>query len=476
MLNAIAQMNRVRSDNASGEKPLSGTDDQTVSMRDSQVQELNRIAPSRCVLVLENECLIGIFTEQDVVRLSLQQHPLDRLSMRQVMTAPVVTLLDQAFTDLLAASHCLQQHGIGYLPIVDEQNRPVGLLNRESLQFAIAIQQSIVSQQLQAELSERSRTATVMQAQLTDLITWRDRYELAAQASGQMLYEYDYVHDVMTWGGKADRILGYPTAALPTSLSKWIAWIHPADQAKFSLSMAPSQVDETPICLQYRVQHQAGHYLWVEDRGQWLMNDRGEAIGVVGILMDVSTRQHVEEERQHAQLALQDSEAKHRAVLAAIPDLMFRVGADGVYRGFVTTHRELDFLSSDIDPVGRSMVDLLPAQLAEQQFYYLQQALQTGELQVYEQTIQVGDRWQDEEVRVIKSGEDEVLFMIRDITSRKRAEAALKQSELTNRTIIQTMPDLLIQMDRQGRYSYMVGGSAVHIKYPASPSTEPELY
>jgi len=57
----------------------------------------------------------------------------------------------------------------------------------------------------------------------------------------------------------------------------------------------------------------------------------------------------------------------------------------------------------------------------------LQQAIQTGELQIYEQQVQINDRLQYEEVRIIKCGEDEALLMIRDISDRKRAERALQQ-------------------------------------------------
>ena len=180
--------------------------------------------------------------------------------------------------------------------------------------------------------------------------------------------------------------------------------------------------------------------------------------------------------RKQAELAIKQSEAKSQAVLAAIPDLMFRVGEDGVYRGFVTQHRDIDVISKTFNPIGHSMDEVLPPELAKQQYSYLQQALQTGELQVYEQELRVGDRLQYEEVRIIKSAADEVLFMIRDISDRKQAEAALRESEQTNRTIVESIPDLLIRMDQEGNYSEMLGGSAVRVKTPSGYSNEPELY
>ena len=132
-------------------------------------------------------------------------------------------------------------------------------------------------------------------------------------------------------------------------------------------------------------------------------------------------------ERQQTEIALRRSEANSRAILATIPDLMFQTNAEGVYLGYFTPHRTLDLLPQTVEPTGRRISDLLPADIAQRHMEHIQRALETNELQTYEQQVQIGDRLQSEEVRVIRCGDDEVLFMIRDISARKRAQAALFQ-------------------------------------------------
>ena len=90
-------------------------------------------AQSSCVMVLEDELLVGILTQQDVVRLSAQQQPLDYLIVGQVMSQPVVVLRQTEFTSVESALHLLQQHQIHHLPILDEQGRLVGVVTYESL-------------------------------------------------------------------------------------------------------------------------------------------------------------------------------------------------------------------------------------------------------------------------------------------------------------------------------------------------------
>jgi signal transduction histidine kinase len=173
-------------------------------------------------------------------------------------------------------------------------------------------------------------------------------------------------------------------------------------------------------------------------------------------------------DRMVSELALRQSEDQSKAILAAIPDMMFRVGADGVYRGFMTPNREIDIVARDYNPVGKWMHDFLPADLAQRQQLALERALRTGELQVYEQQVQIEDRLQYEEIRVIKSGDDEVLFIVRDISDRKQTELALQElnqslearvkertaklqaSENHNKAIVEAIPDLLLRVKPDG--------------------------
>ena len=124
VMEAIAQMSGVRSHCA------------TAKTMDGRLDNLYLEARSSCVVVVEDIQVVGILTERDIVRLSAQQQPLDRLAIRQVMAHPIVTLRQSAFSDLFFAINLLQQHRIRHLPILDEQDRLLGLVTHESLQHS----------------------------------------------------------------------------------------------------------------------------------------------------------------------------------------------------------------------------------------------------------------------------------------------------------------------------------------------------
>ncbi|MDX2100476.1 MAG: PAS domain-containing protein, partial [Leptolyngbyaceae cyanobacterium bins.59] len=176
---------------------------------------------------------------------------------------------------------------------------------------------------------------------------------------------------------------------------------------------------------EFKLRHKNGTDVWVLMSTNPMFDESGRYFGALGMVVDISERKQVE-------LALAQSEAQQRAVLSAIPDLMFRVGSDGTYREFVTQDHSFDVIPQDINPTHQAMMDLLPTEIAERQLHYLNLALKTGELQVYEQQIQLREQARYEEVRVIKSGNDEVLFMVRDISDRKRSEFERQQAEKTS--------------------------------------------
>jgi PAS domain S-box-containing protein len=200
----------------------------------------------------------------------------------------------------------------------------------------------------------------------------------------------------------------------------WRRGLYPEDRDSIALEWQQSTQQNRPFRLEYRFQRPDGAVAWVYGQSVAELDADGQVVGYVGAITDIS-------DRKLAETALIQSEAQSRAILAAVPDFMFRIGADGIYRGSVTPNRQHHFLGTGFDTPGVAMVDIMSGEIATRHLHHLEQALGTGELQVYEQQVHIGPRLQYEEVRVVKSGEDEALFMIRDVTDRKQAERQLYQ-------------------------------------------------
>lgn len=121
--------------------------------------------------------------------------------------------------------------------------------------------------------------------------------------------------------------------------------------------------------------------------------------------------------------ALRQSEARNRALLAASPDGMIRVARDGTVldRKFGRDHAILPAAGAEL---GGRLSSFLPAPLEALFMQHMQRALASGEVESFEYVETTGERPCDKELRILASGPDEVLALVRDITDRKQSERA----------------------------------------------------
>ena len=126
-------------------------------------------------------------------------------------------------------------------------------------------------------------------------------------------------------------------------------------------------------------------------------------------------------EQKQAQNALREAEARTRALLDAIPDMIFEISRDGTFRGYIP--------SSEIKPlfppehfVGKTIQELFPSEIAEQTMFALERALETNQLHAFEYGLPAGEQMQFFEARVSAISTELGLVMVRDISRRKWIE------------------------------------------------------
>ena len=166
-----------------------------------------------------------------------------------------------------------------------------------------------------------------------------------------------------------------------------------------------------------------------------------------------SLAEHIGEivERKVAEDTLKETMARNRALLNAIPDLIFRVHKDGTILDFKkgkTLGQEL----SSRKIIGMKIAQLperyhfIPKELVRQGMKNGLHVFRTGGTHIFEHRITRGSTIFYYEVLLTVSGEDEVLGIMRDITERRRLEnQVLEISEWEQQRIGQDLHDSLSQ-------------------------------
>ena len=88
---------------------------------------------SSCVLIVENNWLLGIFTERDLVKLIATNTNLAEVAIAEVMTEDVVALTHTGLEDIFTALNLLRLHRVRHLPVVDPDNNLLGLITVKNL-------------------------------------------------------------------------------------------------------------------------------------------------------------------------------------------------------------------------------------------------------------------------------------------------------------------------------------------------------
>lgn len=156
-----------------------------------------------------------------------------------------------------------------------------------------------------------------------------------------------------------------------------------------------------------------GSIVTVQASALALHDEHGNVIGYASINRDITEQLRAEE-------SLRASEQRHRALLHAIPDLMFLLSPDGVFLDYKADSSG-DLILPPEAFLNKKVSEVLPPQLAELTLSCMEALKRTREMQTYEYHVQINNEPRDFEARMVFSNND-ILVLSRDMTKQRRAE------------------------------------------------------
>ena len=146
---------------------------------------------------------------------------------------------------------------------------------------------------------------------------------------------------------------------------------------------------------------------------------------------------------------LKAKEAKNKALLNALPDItVIQDYAGNIVDFFAPEETVVKVDKSEI--IGKNIKEIVPPEISEKILKTHNEAIRTKEIQIREYSLKLDGKMVDFESRTVLLNGNKLLTIVRDITSKKRAEEELKNSEAKNRSILEALPDLIFVHDKMG--------------------------
>lgn len=121
------------------------------------------------------------------------------------------------------------------------------------------------------------------------LRTSEERYRLVAQASSEVVWDWDLTSDQVTWDEGTPPLLDYQRSELGTTAHWWYERLHPEDRERVVGSLdAAIRQGETVWSEEYRFRRADGSYAEVQDRARIVHDETDTPVRVISAMADLS--------------------------------------------------------------------------------------------------------------------------------------------------------------------------------------------
>ncbi len=267
-------------------------------------------------------------------------------------------------------------------------------------------------------------------------------FEMAQERARLGHWELDLATLSGHWSRGMYRLFELDPSVGPPPFPAFLDLIHPEDRPSILRANEQAQAGCENVAVEFRTNPTSGPVRYFNASLHSVREDAGRPVFLTGTVLDIT-------ERVLAEQARRESDARLRSALESTPFAFWIMGPDGRYlmQNAVCVRQCGNFVGKRPDETGLP-ADVVAAWQANNCRAFAGEVVQNEIEYVHDGTKRnciniLAPIWQDDRVQGI-------VGINIDITERKKADETLRESEEKWRTIVETVPDFITIVDRQG--------------------------
>ncbi len=303
------------------------------------------------VLVVEGLSLVGILTQTDVFKLTISGRNLSEIRISEVMKREFVKLKESPEQDIFTVRSLMREHRVSHLPIVDRQDRLLGIVTQSSLlkvldrleKFAVIdtvknqVENQIEKQRnqlrdikhgtdsnLEKQICMFSPVNNNCEPEIQDRCHIKIQSNFQANVLAQVsdaVIAIDHEHRITYLNKRAEQLYGVKeNELLGRHLEEAYKYRSP-ERADLQLAHDTLPVKGWWQGENIHIKHN-GEEIYVDLSISFLKNHNGENIGWFSVIRDITKRKQAEEK-------LRQSEERFRQLVTHAPVGIFQANSEG---------------------------------------------------------------------------------------------------------------------------------------------------
>ncbi len=304
-----------------------------------------------------------------------------------------------------------------------------------------------------------------------------ERWHFALDGAGDGVWDWNPVTNEIYFSNQWRIMLGYNEDEIENKLEEWESRVFPEDKARVLTNLSKFTTGEVPF---YETEHRLlckdGTYKWILSRGKIMRRDAaGKPTRCIGTHKDISDSKNKELLLAHERYLL-------NALMDYSPESIYFKDLDSRFIRINNSSAQSFGYANASEAIGKSDFDFFSIEYATKTFNDEQHIIQTGKPIIEEEK---GD-WLDGRVTwglsnkmPLRDAGGEIVgtFGISiNITERKLAEQALRESEQYTNSILSVIPDLIFVLSADGIFLDFKSGNSDDLAMPVEEFIGKNIY